>query len=174
MHALFRQSTGFGGGAPDGGGPTCEWRLRRNCSMSPAQSVAVFGVLVGMMLATGVLFWVALDAWPVLVYAFAISVAVGAAFFVYALHAADGEVLTLGHSRLVVDVESGGRHRVYRLDLRRVTVATDPAAEDAVFVRSGDERVRVGAWLPRDARRAFAIQLATEIARHTGRWPMRE
>jgi len=171
MYALFRRSTGFGGGAPDDGGPVCEWRMRRNCSMSPRQSVVVFGVLVGLTLATGMLFGVALHAWPVLVFALAISLAVGAAFFVYALHAADGEVLTLAHSLLVVDIENGGRHRVYRLDPRRVTVATEPDAQEAVILCSGGERIRVGAWLPRDARRAFADQLAQEIARRTGRRP---
>jgi len=172
---LFRESThDYGGGAPDGGEPPCEWRLRRNCSLSPARSAAVFGILIAVMLATGLLFCVALDAWPVLFYAFAISAAVGAAFVVYALHATDGEVLTLAPSLLVVDIENGGRHRIYRLDPRRVTVATGGDVEDDVLLCSGDERIRVGTWLPRDARRVFAVQLAAEIARRTGRRSLRE
>lgn len=78
----------------------------------------MFGVLTGVTLSTGALFALALGAWPVLAHACAISVAVGAAFRVYARHAADGEVLTLAQSQLRVEIENGGRHRVYRLDAR--------------------------------------------------------
>ena len=104
-------------------GQNIQWFLRRNCSVSPAQLGGLFLSLCLVSLGIGAVFW---SQGAVLVMPFVglELVAVGVAFWVFARHASDGERISLEGSRLVVELESGGR--LQRAEFNRDWVRVEP------------------------------------------------
>ena len=84
------------------------WHLRRNCSVTPRQLALLYAGLSAVSLTIGVGFWM-MGATLVLGFAGLELVAVGAAFLIYARHAADGETVSLQGERLIVERECAGR-----------------------------------------------------------------
>lgn len=86
-------------------------------------------------------------------------VAVGAAFWVYARHATDGERIVLHGDHLVVELESGGR--VERAEFNREWVRVEPKGGDGSLIEvSGQGRsVRVGRHLRPELRPALAREI---------------
>jgi len=80
-----------------------EFVSRRNCSLSPRALMAVFGSVVAVSFAFGVMF-AALGAWLVLPFAGVELLALAAAFVVYGRHATDGERLRLTGETLSAEV----------------------------------------------------------------------
>ncbi len=134
------------------------WRLRRNCSVSPAQTLVLFLSLSAVSMGVALLLWFH-GATLVLPFAALESLALGSAFVVYARHATDGERISLVQGRLVVEQESAGR--VERCEFASHGLQVEPPRErhQLVEVRSGGRVVRVGRHLRPDLR----PQLAREI-----------
>jgi uncharacterized membrane protein len=86
-------------------------------------------------------------------------VAVGAAFWVYARHATDGERIVLQGAHLVVELESGGR--VERAEFNREWVRVEPKGGDGSLIEvSGQGRaVRVGRHVRPELRSALAREI---------------
>jgi len=119
-------------------GPSISWRLRRNCSVTPAQLLVVYLMLCGVSLAIGVFFWMQ-GATFVLGFAGLELLAVGAAFLVYARHATDGEWISLQGASLVVERETAGRRE--RAEFERQWVRVEPkAGEHSLIELSGRGR----------------------------------
>jgi uncharacterized membrane protein len=157
MYAYFRQTFGpiGGGDAP----PIGEWRIRRNCSLTPRQSLAATFLLIALVLAIGMASAVFLGVWLALPFAMLYIVAIGCAFVAYTRHATDGETLRFVPPYMIVEVEQGGRRTVHHMNAARVTVSLDDDDGPAVYLCDGWQRVRVGRQLPVAARGQFAQQL---------------
>ncbi|WP_250474099.1 DUF2244 domain-containing protein [Caballeronia sp. GAFFF1] len=86
----------------------------------------------------------------------------GAAFFVYARDAVDGERVTLQDDVLVVESICGRRKRTYQFNTQWVTLLiAQNGAGVRLFVRSACETVELG----RFATRGHRLQFASEIQR---------
>lgn len=137
-----------------------EFVLRRNCSLSPRALMAVFGSVVAVSFAFGVMF-AALGAWLVLPFAGVELLALAAAFVVYGRHATDGEHLRLAGQSLSAEVTQGSSVRVYEFDARAVRLLAEegrrsPLAGRRLFLSQRGSRLEVGRHL--DARRRAELE----------------
>jgi uncharacterized membrane protein len=123
--------------------------LKRNCSNSPAGFALVCASLAFVALAIGAGF-ATVGAWMVLPFAGLEALALGAAFVLYARHAADYERIALrpGGS-LTVEVAEGWRERRYELDPRRLRVSLE---KGRVLLRGAKQELEIGRSLDAEAR----------------------
>jgi uncharacterized membrane protein len=159
---LFGREVLVGEGA--GATRALQWRLLRNCSITPRQLGAVYAslCLVSLGIAAG---FFAQGATLVLAFAGLELLAVGAALLVFARHAADRETLTLVGRALHVEQCSGSR--VERTDFAADWLTVEPAAGQGSLVElSGrGQSVRVGRFLRPELRGAFARELRLALRR---------
>ena len=139
-------------------GQNIHWLLQRNCSVSPAQLAWLYVSLCFVSLAIGTFFWIQ-GATLVLPFAWIELVAVGAAFVVYARHAADGERISLQGRQLVVELESAGR--LQRAEFDREWVRVEPSAADRslIEVSCRGRSVNVGRYVRPELRPALAQEI---------------
>jgi uncharacterized membrane protein len=139
-------------------GPAIHWRLKRNCSIKPAQLGWLYLSLCVLSLGIGVFFWLQ---GATLVLAFAgLEVAVlGLAFLAYARHAADGESISLQGSNLVVELETAGR--LERTEFERQWVRVEPkSGDDSLIELSGQGRtIEVGRFVRPELRQVLAREI---------------
>jgi uncharacterized membrane protein len=158
MYAYFRRSYRPGPFDGEGGVPSREWRIKRNCSLTPRQSLAATAFLMALVLAIGMAAAFAFGVWLALPFSMLCTVAVGVAFIAYSRHATDGEVLTLAPPFLIVEVDESGRHTMHRMNAARLAVSLSDS-DGAVYLCDGWQRVPVGRQLPAAARAEFVRQL---------------
>lgn len=139
-------------------GQNIHWFLQRNCSVSPVQLAWLYVSLCVLSLGIGTVFWWH-GATLVLPFAWIELVAVGAAFVVYARHAADGERISLQGRQLVVELENAGR--LERAEFDREWVRVEPSAADRSLIEvSGRGRsVNVGRYVRPELRPALAREI---------------
>lgn len=166
-----------------------EWILKRNCSISPRQLLAVYGVLCAASMAVAIFFTLR-GAWYVLGFAILELLAVGLAFLFYGRHANDREKIVLEvDGNLLVELTEAGTTRQTRLDGRLITVDmpgmyrgmvglhSGAALREGCFTpcasrgeaHSGGTRIEVGRFVAQPARRKFARELQVALARQLGR-----
>lgn len=155
-----------GDGRRDGAAILVEWVLKRNCSLSPAQMLAVYASLCLISLGIATYFWVA-GATMVMPFAWAELVLVGAAMLFYARHAADGERIALRPGRLTVELLNGGR--VQRAEFVPGWVRVEPRDDDRSLIElSGQGQViAVGRYVRPELRRALAQEFRAALRQ----WP---
>ncbi|OYD59982.1 UNVERIFIED_ORG: putative membrane protein [Burkholderia sp. CF145] len=158
MYAYFRRSYGPGPFDDEGGVPTREWRLKRNCSLTPRQSLAATVFLMALVLAIGVAAAFASGVWLALPFSMLCTVAVGIAFIAYARHATDGEVLTFAPPFVIVEIHECGCRTMHRMNAARLSVSLGDS-DGAVYLCDGWQRIPVGRQLPAAARAEFVRQL---------------
>lgn len=141
---------------PDG--PSVQWALRRNCSVTPRQLGVFYLSLCGL---SGVI--AAGFAWQgatvVLAFAGIELLAVGAALLVYARHARDGDTLMLSGQWLAVEQACGAR--VAHTRFRTPWVSVEPSAGEGslVEIRGEGQRVCVGRFVRPERRAALAREI---------------
>jgi len=135
-----------------------QWRLKRNCSLTPRQSGWFFLLLCVLSLSVGLFFWLQ-GAKVVLLFTALELSAMGVAFLLYARHAADGECIRLERERLVVELETAGRFQ--RTEFARHSVRVAPQAGDGSLIEvcAGNRRVQVGRFLRAELRPALAREI---------------
>ncbi len=135
-----------------------QWLLKRNCSVTPAQLLALFMSLSVVSLSIATFFWFQ-GATLVMLFAWLELVAVGTAFAVYARHARDGEKISLHGGQLVVEQETAGR--LQRAEFNREWVRVEPKDGDGSLIEvSGQSRtVRVGRHVRPELRPALAREI---------------
>ncbi len=147
-------------GAP--GAPSAlQWRLKRNCSITPRQLGLVYLSLCAVSLGIGAVF-----------LATGVELlAVGLAMLFFARHAGDRETLTLVGQRLEVECCIGSR--VERTDFAAEWLRVEPAAGQGSLVElSGQgQRLRVGRFLRPELRGAFARELRLALRRPSAAEP---
>ena len=146
-------------------GARVEWLLKRNCSITPMQLFGVYLSLCTVSLAIALGFtWN--GAAPVLAFAGIELLLVGAAFLVYARHAADCECITLAGGALCVLHQRG--QRIERNEFRAAWVRVEPLAGDRSLIElTGDgQRTRVGRYLRPEWRQTLAQELRSALRGH--------
>jgi uncharacterized membrane protein len=167
---------------------TAEWVLKRNCSISPRQLLAVYGALCAASLTVAV-FATVRGAWYVLCFAIPEMLAVGLAFLYYGRHANDHERIVLDDGDLLVELVEAGVARQTRLDGRLVTVDIPGVYRGMVGLHCRDthgqqgqqgqgsitplagrgsanpcgRRLEVGRFVAQSARRKFARELQVAL-----------
>lgn len=135
-----------------------QWRLKRNCSLTPQQVAMCFGLLCVMSCGVGLFFW-SQGVWQILPFTAVELSMVGAAFVLYARHATDGECIRLEPGRLVVELESAGR--LQRTEFAREWVRIAPQRDSGALIEvcAGDRKVRVGRFMRAELRPALAREI---------------
>jgi len=139
-------------------GQAIQWSLKRNCSVTPAQLAWLYVSLCVVSLGIAGFFW-SQGATLVMPFAWLELIVVGAAFTVYARHAADGERIVLQGRHLVVELESAGR--LERAEFNREWVRVEPRSGDGSLIEvSGQGRsVKVGRHVRPELRPALAREI---------------
>lgn len=149
------------GSSSDG---SVQWLLRRNCSITPAQLVAVYLLLCIVSLAIAGAFWQR-GAPFVLPFASIELLAIGIALMAYARHATDRESLLLRPGLLKVEFTHG--RRVDEVEFTPAWVRVEPAHGDHSLIELSGEgkRIAVGRFVRPELRRALAEELRVAIRR---------
>ncbi len=135
-----------------------QWRLKRNCALTPQQVAMCFCLLCVMSCGVGLFFW-SQGVWQILPFTAVELLMVGVAFVLYARHATDGECIRLEPGRLVVELESAGR--LQRTEFARDWVRIEPRHGDGslIEVYAGNRKVRVGRFMRAELRPALAREI---------------
>jgi uncharacterized membrane protein len=158
----WRFGSESGGERGQSGGRRIEWRLKRNCSISPRQLFAVYLSLCAVSLAVaGGFAWA--GASPVLAFAGVELLLVGVALLAYARHAADHERITLAGAALTVEHQHGGRTE--RREFRAAWVRVEPLSSDRSLIEvAGDgHTARVGRYVRPELRPSLARELRAAL-----------
>lgn len=141
-----------------------QWVMRRNCSITPRQMVAVYLSLCAVSLAIAGGFWVA-GAPTILAYAALELVLLGLALALYARHATDCETITLAGRELAIERRCGQGVECARF--RAEWARVEPACDDGSLVEvSGDGRhTCVGRYLRPEWRSQLAQELRLALRR---------
>jgi uncharacterized membrane protein len=151
-------------GRTDLGDGSVQWLLRRNCSMTPAQLIAFYLSLSAWSLAIAGAFWWR-GATLVLPFAGIEILAVGAALWVYARHAADSERLTLEPGRLTVECTIGlGTDRA-AFAPGWVRIEPEHGERSLIELTGQGQRIAVGRFVRPELRRALADELRAALGR---------
>ncbi|TCS32729.1 putative membrane protein [Paucimonas lemoignei] len=137
-----------------------EWLLKRNCSLTPRQSIAALGSLCLAMLGLAVPFVLLYGAWLVLVFAAMEIAALAAAFVHFARHARDRERIVLADGSLLVErVEADNVHQ-FRLEPNWIRVEAPRRYGDLIRLRCGGRyAVEVGRFVTVEKRKHLAEEL---------------
>jgi uncharacterized membrane protein len=141
-----------------------EWLVRRNCSLTPRQTVAAWAALLALSLAVG-LFFTWHGAWYVLVFSALEMAAVTAAFVIYGKHATDCDRIVVEDGVLSVEQVRGGRVQLTQLDRCWLRVVLPQRRRDPIRLEARGISVDVGLWLAEVPRRALARELREALAR---------
>lgn len=141
-----------------------EWLLKRNCSMTPRQTMKAFFVLCALSFAVGVIFMLLQGTWVVLGYAMVEMSAVALAFLHYARHATDHEYIALtGNCLLVEQLDAGVALQIW-LDASRIHVMPPRNGRDMIVLESRGVKVEVGRFLTEKMRRQVAQELRSGLS----------
>jgi uncharacterized membrane protein len=159
------------GRALEGGEVGMQWLLKPNCSLAPRQLAAVYLSLCVVAALIGGAFYLQGAPW-VAAFAGIELLALGAALLVFARHAGDREILTLGAGRLHVQRRHGRHTDEHELPLAWLTVEPVAGQGSLVQLRGRGQQVRVGRHLRPQDRATLALELRQAQRRALGpRWP---
>ena len=133
--------------------------LKRNCSISPAGLAGVFAALAFVVVAIGAGF-AAAGAWLVLPFAGLEVLLLGAAYLLYARHAADYERIVLEAGRLIVEVAQAQNTSRYEMEACRARVCVE---EHRVLLRGAGNELEIGRHLDAHTRAKFAAELQRRL-----------
>ena len=144
-----------------GQGPGFDLLLKRNCSISPAGLLWVYGLIAAVTLGIAAVF-AALGAWVILPFAGIEVVALGIAFALNGRHAADYERIELGAGSLTVEVCESDSVRRHEFNPARASVMVAGAGRSMrVMLEAPGRSLEIGRHLHERAR----LDLAGELNR---------
>ena len=138
------------------------WLLKRNCSLSPRQTVMALGGLGAVPLAIGCIF-AAMGLWPVLAFAWLHVLALGWALRCYARHAGDRERIALTPGGLLVEKVEGGQVCVVRLEPCWTRVALPAGRFDLIRLEARGVCIDVGSFVDEAQRTEVAQELRQQL-----------
>ena len=135
-----------------------EWLLRRNCSLTPRQTLTAYLALSALSLGVALAFLLH-GVWQVLIFTAIELAAVATAFIWYARHAADYEHIVLTAGCLLVERMSAGRASQTVLEPYFTRVAKPDSPRSLVRLEAKGVTLRVGRFAPDAQRRRLAEEL---------------
>ncbi len=156
----FGALSGAGGRTVD----SVRWLLKRNCSITPRQTMGLYTSLCVLSLGIAAIFW-AQGATLVMPFAGLEVLGVGAALMLYSRHATDREDIRLEAGRLTVAHTSG--RTTHRVEFAPAWVRIEPEHGDGSLVElSGQgQRIAVGRFVRPELRRQLADELRWALRR---------
>lgn len=150
--------------AGTGGASARRWEMKRNCSITPNQLLAVYLGLCAVSLAIGV-FFLMQGAAMVLGFAGLELALVGAAMLVFARHAGDRESVSLHGRRVQVEQLDAGV--LSRNEFRAEWLRVEPAAGQGSLVEiSGQGRsIKLGRFVRPELRAELASEMRQALRR---------
>lgn len=139
-------------------GQRVDWRLARNCSVTPAQLGGLYLSLCAVSLGIALFFWTR-GALLVLPFTGIEIIAVGIAFVLYGRHAADGERISLEGARLVVERETAGRLERAEFDRQWVRVEPKTGDRSLITLSAQGKVMEVGRFVRPELRAALASEI---------------
>lgn len=139
------------------------WRLRRNCSVTPAQLVGLLGSLGCVSLFIAGFFWMR-GATLVMPFALLEIAALVCAVVVYARHASDCEQICLSRHQLIVEQQVGGTTNRAEFDREWVRVSTVGGVGALIELSGQGRSVFVGKHLRPELRSALVRELRLALA----------
>ncbi|MBX3622038.1 MAG: DUF2244 domain-containing protein [Rhizobacter sp.] len=131
--------------------PRTRWRLARNCSLTPRQTLCAWAPLVGVCLVFAALFHLLGFGW-IAVFCLVEVAAVAAALLAYARHARDGDTLVLQGDTLTVEQQHGPATQCTQLQASGVRVAAAHEPDRVLVLCHGGRRIEVGREVSADRR----------------------
>lgn len=146
-----------------------EWKLKRNCSASPAQFGSILLLLAAVSLGIAAMFaWS--GAWWVLVFACIEVCALAAAFVVYARHAGDYERVVVTPDALIIELNSGNRisrrqvHPAWTRVEYPCTRLGRFRGDGLIGLATAGNAVAIGRYVPARERARIARELRLELS----------
>lgn len=134
-----------------------DWLMRKNCALTPAQTMASYGAASVLVLGVASMF-VALGHWPVLPFALGELLLMGAILLRYCRHARDFERVSVRDGVLMVQVRDG--EHLVEWQAMAALVRFEPYEPSGLIVMHyGGRTFEVGRHLPWPQRPAFAESL---------------
>lgn len=138
---------------------TRRWTLKRNCSLTPRQSLAFYALLCCASFGIALVFLLH-GIWMVLAFALVEMTAVGLALLHYARHALDVETVALSEGALVIERIDAGRREEIRLDPTWLRVLPpEPRTRKLIHLETHGTQVTIGAYVSE----AVRLQVAQEL-----------
>ena len=138
------------------------WVLRRNCAMTPRQSLHAF-LAVGATSMAVSLAWALSGVWIVLPFLLIELLVLALAFLVYARHAADQERITLAEHSVCIEVFKG--NRCDRCDLPRHWLRCGMEDQQGLIRLVGNKQeVLVGQFVGQADRERFYKEFRSALA----------
>ena len=142
------------------------WTLKRNCSLTPRQSLAVYALLCGASFGIALVFLLQ-GIWMVLAFALVEMAAVGLALLHYARHALDVETIALTDRCLLIERIDAGRREEIRLDPTWLRVLPpEPRLRKLIQLESHGRQVAIGAYVSEATRSQVAQELKQALRAH--------
>jgi len=136
-----------------------EWKLARNCSLSPRQVARAYACLCGASAAIAIAFLLH-GIWIILAFTLSELALVGLALLVHARHALDHERIALSDRCLLVESVHAGRQAQAHLDpLWTRVLEPDGAARTMIRLESHGVAVDIGRFVTEARRRQVAREL---------------
>lgn len=139
-----------------------EWLLKRNCSLAPQQLALIFASLATVSLLIAALF-ASQGAWMVLPFACLEVLALGAAFLLYARHAADYERIVLCRDCLLVETCRAASLSREQCAPGRTRVEYTGSRQELIGLVAAGRRIEVGRFVPESDRPDLARQLRVQL-----------
>lgn len=139
-------------------GDTLEWCFKRNCSVTPGQLGAMYGLLCVMSLTVAGFFW-SMGVRLVLPFTALELMAVAIAFVVYARHATDRERITLSPHSLLIEQECAGRISQIVFNRAWVRMQDRQSPRELIELSEGNRRLQCGHHIRLDLREQVAQEI---------------
>jgi uncharacterized membrane protein len=147
----------------------CVWLLRRNCSLSPRQSLFATGLLAGFSIVVAVLLAMA-GVWVVLPYTLVEVIAVGSCFLLYARHAPDYERIELTDETLTVVQCCGPSVRRFELNPLWVSVRLGDGRNPTIHINYAGKATALGRHVTLAQRRRVVSEINVQLrSRYRGK-----
>lgn len=139
--------------------------VRPNCSLSPADTLRVFSVIVLISLGFSFVF-VLIGAWPVLLFCGAELLALGYCFYHVLMHAGDFEQLTIDNDKVIVDIHELGHDQHVELSGYWTRLVLDSMPDGYcrwLALKSSGREVEFGRHMTSEERLKLAGQLRPRL-----------
>jgi uncharacterized membrane protein len=142
-----------------------EWLLKRNCSLTPRQSIFAYAAPCVMALIVAAIFTLH-GAWYVMAYAILESILVALFFLHYARHATDCEHIVLLDDCLLIERIEADQVQRIRLDPYWTHITLPSHPQDLIRLESKGVKVEVGRFVAKSKRRRIGRQIKNELSGH--------
>ena len=139
-----------------------EWTLKRNCSLTPRQSIFAYAMPCVLTLIVATVFTLH-GAWYVMAFAVLQSILVALFFLQYARHATDREHIVLMDDCLLIERIEAEQVQRIRLDPHWTRITLPSRPQDLIMLESKGIKIEVGRFVTKSKRRRIARQIRNEL-----------